>query len=284
MAKFNLHAFADEAGQELNEQISALRENGYEGLEIRKVEGQNVSTLTIEQAKEIDKRMKDAGLCVWSIGSPIGKIGLDEDFEKHIELYKHTLDVSAVFGAKTLRLFSFHMPNDTDDFSPYKKEVIERMGRIVDIAKDYDIKICHENEKGIYGDTAAHCLDLYKAVPDLGAIFDPANFVQCGQDTLQAWDMLSSYVRYLHIKDANALGRMVPAGEGCGNIPTILKKYYEMGGRDLTLEPHLFVFDGLKELEKDFDESEIGERDTYPTARAAFDAAVTALNGLIKEV
>lgn len=284
MAKFNLYAFADEAGQELSEQISALRDNGYEGLEIRKVEGQNVSTLTTEQAKEINKRMKDEGLCVWSIGSPIGKIGLDEDFEKHIELYKHTLEVAEVFGAKTLRLFSFHMPNDTDDFSPYKNEVIERMGRLINIAKGYDIKICHENEKGIYGDTAPHCLDLYRAVPDLGAIFDPANFVQCGQDTLQAWDMLHSYVRYLHIKDANALGRMVPAGEGCGNIPTILRKYYEMGGRDLTLEPHLFVFDGLKELEKDFDESEIGERDTYPTARAAFDAAVTALNGLIKEV
>ena len=270
MAKFNLHAFADEAGQELSEQISALRDNGYHGLEIRKVEGQNVSTLTIEQAKEIDKRMKDAGLCVWSIGSPIGKIGLEEDFEKHIELYKHTLDVSAEFGAKALRLFSFHMPNDTDDFSPYKNEVIDRMGRIVDIAKNYDIKICHENEKGIYGDTALHCLDLYKAVPDLRAIFDPANFVQCGQETLEAWNMLNSYVQYLHIKDANELGRMVPAGQGCGNILAILKKYYEMGGRDLTLEPHLFVFDGLKELEKDFDESEIGERDTYPTAREVF--------------
>ena len=124
MAKFNLHAFADEAGQDLNEQIAALRDNGYEGLEIRKVEGQNVSTLTIEQAKEIEKRMKDAGLCVWSIGSPIGKIGLDEDFEKHIDLYKHTLDVSAVFGAKAFRLFSFHMSKDTDDFSPYKQAYV----------------------------------------------------------------------------------------------------------------------------------------------------------------
>lgn len=284
MAKFNLHAFADEAGQDLNEQIAALRDNGYEGLEIRKVEGQNVSTLTIEQAKEIEKRMKDAGLCVWSIGSPIGKIGLDEDFEKHIDLYKHTLDVSAVFGAKAFRLFSFHMSKDTDDFSPYKQEVIERMGRIVDIAKSYDIKICHENEKGIYGDNASHCLDLYRAVPDLGAIFDPANFVQCGQDTLEAWDMLHPYVHYLHIKDADATGKVVPAGKGCGNIPFILKKYYELGGRDLTLEPHLMIFDGLKELEKDFDEKEIGGKETYPMARAAFDAAVVALNGLIQEV
>ena len=58
MNKFHLHAFADEAGQDLNDQIAALRDNGYEGMEIRKVEGINVSKLTVEQAKEIDKRME----------------------------------------------------------------------------------------------------------------------------------------------------------------------------------------------------------------------------------
>lgn len=91
MSKFNLHAFADEAGQDLNEQIAALRENGYEGMEIRKIEDKNISKLTLEEAKEIDKRMKDAGLCVRSIGSPIGKIKMDADFEEHMDLYKHTL-------------------------------------------------------------------------------------------------------------------------------------------------------------------------------------------------
>lgn len=33
-----------------------------------------------------------------------------------------------------------------------------------------------------------------------------------------------------------------------------------------------------------FNLKEIGGKETYPTARAAFDAAVTALNGLIQEV
>ena len=284
MNKFHLHAFSDEAGQNLDEQIAALRDNGYAGMEIRKVEGQNVSALTIEQAKEIDKRMKDAGLCVWSIGSPIGKIHLDSDFEKHIDLYKHTLEVSAVFGAKAFRLFSFYMPKGAEDFSPYKNEVVERMGRFVDVAKDYDIKICHENEKGIYGDIASRCLDIHKALPELGGIFDPANFVQCEQDTLKAWEMLQPYVSYLHIKDANESGKVVPAGEGIANIGAILKKYYEMGGRDLTLEPHLKVFDGFKELEQEGDQSIIDGCVAYPTARVAFDAAVVALNSLIKEV
>ena len=284
MSKLNLHAFSDEAGQDLNEQIKALSENGYEGMEIRGVGGENISKITIEQAKDIKKRVEDAGLCVWSIGSPIGKITLDADFEAHMDLYKHTLELSAIFGAKAFRLFSFHMPKDETDFSPYKNEVIERMGRFVDVAKGYDIKICHENEKGIYGDNASRCLEIHQAVPELGGIFDPANFVQCKQDTLEAWDLLSPYITYMHIKDANPEGKVVPAGEGIGNVGAILKKYYAMGGRDLTLEPHLKVFDGMKDLEKDFDAGKIGQRKVYPTARAAFDAAVTALNGLIKEI
>lgn len=284
MSKFNLHAFADEAGQDLNAQIAALCDNGYEGMEIRKIEGKNVTTLTKEQAKEIDKRMKDAGLCVWSIGSPIGKVSLDADFEAHMDLYKHTLELSAIFGAKAFRLFSFFMPKEETDFSKYENEVISRMGRFVEEAKQYNIKICHENEKGIYGDIATRCLAIHKVIPELGGIFDPANFVQCKQDTLEAWDMLNPYVSYMHIKDANELGTVVPAGKGIGHVGEILKKFYAMGGRDLTLEPHLKVFDGLKELEKDFDEKEIGGSVIYPTSRAAFDAAVAALNDLIQEV
>ena len=284
MNKFNLHAFSDEAGQEIDVQIKALVENGYEGMEIRGVGGVNISKITMDQAKEIKKRVEDAGLCVWSIGSPIGKITLEADFEEHIELYKHTLELSALFGSKAFRLFSFHMPKEETDFSPYKNEVIDRMGRFVEIAKGYDIKICHENEKGIYGDNAARCLEIYQAVSGLGGIFDPANFVQCKQDTIEAWEMLHPYITYMHIKDANEEGKVVPAGEGIGNVGAILKKYYAQGGRDLTLEPHLKVFDGMKDLEKDFDAGMIGQRKVYPDARTAFDAAVTALNGLIKEV
>lgn len=281
MSKFNLHAFADEAGQDLNDQIAALRENGYEGMEIRKVENKNVSKLTVEEAKEIDKRMKDAGLCVWSIGSPIGKIKMDADFEEHMDLYKHTLELSAIFGAKAFRLFSFRM--EADETAKYEAEVIDRMGRFCEEAKKYDIKICHENEKGIYGDIASRCLNLYKAVPDLGGIFDPANFIQCGQDTLEAWDMLHPYITYMHIKDADENGVVVPPGQGLGNVGAILKKYYAQGGRDLTLEPHLKAYSVIKDLEHDFEEGKL-KQNIYATEREAFDAAVTALNGLIKEV
>ena len=205
-----------------------------------------------------------------------------DDFADHFETYKKVVEFAKILDTKYIRMFSFY----TSDKETDKSEVFARLEKMIDYAKENDIVLLHENEKKIYGDTADFCLELMQKFycDNFKAIFDPANFVQCGQDTLEAWEMLRPYVHYLHIKDANESGQMVPAGEGCGNIPIILKKYYEMGGRDLTLEPHLFVFDGLKELEKDFDVNEIGERETYPTARAAFDAAVVALDGLIKRI
>lgn len=85
------------------------------------------------------------------------------------------------------------------------------------------------------------------------AIFDFANFVQCGQDTLEAYEMLKSYIAYIHVKDALKSDQsVVPAGYGDGNVAVILKRLSASGFDGfLSLEPHLFEFEGFHALEKD---------------------------------
>ena len=283
MGKFILNAFADEAGCELHEQLAALTGNGYQGLEIRRVFQKNISKITIAEAKEIKRELDNAGIAVWSIGSPIGKISIHDDFEEHMNLYLHTLEVAAILEAKAFRLFSFNIP-EGENPEQYRNKVIEQMSRFVEVGKKYNLMIGHENEKGIFGDTVERCLILHNSIPELGAIFDPANFVQCGQNTIEAWNVLHPYVKYLHIKDSTANGIVVPAGKGEGNIAFILAEYYKQGGRVLTLEPHLTVFEGLKELEHNFEAGKFEHAETYPTERAAFDAAASALRILIKEI
>ena len=73
-----IYAFADEASPAIDSQIAAMRRNGLNGLEIRGVDGENVSAISLKKAKEVRRKLDDAGLCIWSIGSPIGKIGIDE--------------------------------------------------------------------------------------------------------------------------------------------------------------------------------------------------------------
>lgn len=276
---FVLSAFADEAGSSLTEQISAMAENGVSGLEIRGIDGRNVTELSLAEAKEIRSRLEAQGLSVWSIGSPIGKINITDCFAPHLDLYKHTLELADVLGAKAFRLFSFFMPKEEDP-EIYRDEVLERMSHFAEEARGMDLMICHENEKGIYGDIAPRCRTIYEALPDIGAIFDPANFIQSGQDTMEAWEMLGKYVKYMHIKDCYADGSVVPAGKGIGNLPVILEAFGAQGGRVLTLEPHLTVFKGLSDLEREGERSAVGGF-AYPSPRAAFDAAVVSLRAII---
>lgn len=282
MYKFSIYAFSDEADASIDKQIVALKDNGLQGMEIRNVDGTSVSEISLEKAKEVRKKLDDNGLVVWSIGSPIGKIDIDDDFAKHLDLLKHTLEVANILGAKNIRLFSFFMPKDKSP-DVYKDAVIERMGKMIELCKEYGVTPCHENEKGIFGDTAERCRLLLETFPDLKAIFDPANFVQCGVDTKKAWEMLKPYVYYMHIKDAKADGLVVPAGEGNGNVKEIAADYLASGGTAFTIEPHLTIFDGLTALEQEGEKSQIGEF-TYKDAFEAFAVACDTFKKIMAEV
>ncbi len=275
----NIYAFADEVSSSIDEQIKAMKENGLQGLEIRNVDGFNVADITEEKAYEVREKMDRAGLSVWSIGSPIGKVSI-YNADEHTEKFKHVLSIAKILGAENIRLFSYYMPQE-DDLSAYTQKVIERLKELVRIADGTGITLCHENEKGIYGDIPERCLEIHKAIPELKAIFDPANYIQCGVDTKKAWEMLKPYVKYLHIKDAMADGSVVPAGKGIGNVKYILDDFRKTGGNAVTIEPHLTVFDGLSELESEENKSVVGEVYRYPTSISAFKAAVNALRELL---
>ena len=281
MSDIKIFAFADEASANIDEQIVAMKKNGLDGLEIRNVDGTNISKITIEKAKEVRKKMDDAGLITWSMGSPIGKIDIEkDDFAAHLDELKHTLELADILGAKNLRMFSFFMPKDKNP-DDYRNEVIDRLGKFVETAKGSGVVLCHENEKGIYGDIAVRCLDILKNVPELVAVFDPANFVQCGQNTLEAWEMLKDYVKYFHVKDAFYDGSVVPAGCGDGNLKIIVPDYIKYGGFRFTMEPHLAVFDGLSNLEQEGNESLLATRYVFKSNEEAFDAACDAFKALL---
>jgi len=272
---FIISAFADEAGALFTKQIEMMEKCGVSCLEMRGVNGRNVADMTREEVKCAAQMLESRGLSVWSIGSPIGKIKITDSFEPHLERFKKVLEAAAVSGAKCIRLFSFY-DVDTD---AKRDEAVERLSRFIETAKDSGVMLCHENEKGIFGDKAENCLYILKALPELKAVFDPANFIQCGADTKKAWGILSPYVYYLHIKDALPDGRVVPAGKGIGNLPYIINEFGKQGGKVLSLEPHLTVFKGFAELEQK--NESIKDNYTYNSAEEAFTAAADSLKNVI---
>ena len=280
--KVRIFAFADEASPQIDGQIAAMKRNGIDGLEMRGVDGTNVSDITPEKAKEVRKKLDDAGLVTWSIGSPLGKINIEDEFAPHLDKFKRTVETALILGAENIRLFSFYI-HDGKNPLDFRGEVIDHLGAFCEAAKGSGVTLCHENEKGIYGDMADRCLEIVRTLPEIKNVFDPANYVQCGQDTLEAWKLLKPYTKYMHVKDALSDSTVVPAGKGEGNVKAIVADFIKAGGADFTMEPHLRVFDGLAALEKAEGEKRKVSY-AYSSNDEAFDVAVGAFRELLSEI
>ncbi len=276
MVRFRISAFSDEYSPVLDEQIEGLTVNRVRMTELRGVDGTNVSDLTPAEAAEVKRKLDANGISVSAVGSPIGKIGITDPMEPHLDKLKNTCELASVLGTQRIRMFSFYIPDG--QYAEYRDEVIDRIGRMLDVADGYGVQLCHENEKGIYGDLPERCLELLTAFTGrLGCVFDPANFVQCGANPFpDAFNLLKHRITYMHIKDAQANGTIVPSGMGVGGLPEILAliNFERSGDFVLTVEPHLKVFAGLDKLEGG-PRTALGN--AYETSSEAFAAAVEHL-------
>ncbi|HEX4123100.1 MAG TPA: sugar phosphate isomerase/epimerase [Tepidisphaeraceae bacterium] len=236
-------AFADEISPDIDEQIRVCMANGVTHFELRGVANRNVLDFDRELKQTVKKKITDAGMGVAGIGSPIGKTRIDEAFAHAYERFKIAVESAEFFGAPMIRLFSFYPPKEGEAMRPHRDEVLRRMSAFAEYVKDRPVTLVHENEKHIYGEKGAECVDLMKSVnsPKLRSAFDFANFVQAGEKPQDNWPALRPFVTHIHIKDARLSdGKVVPAGIGDGHVGPILADAYSQGYRGfVSLEPHL---------------------------------------------
>lgn len=251
---YKISGFSDEINPAIDVQFEVLNKLGIKYFEPRGVDGKNISDLSLEEAYALKEKMDKAGIKVSSIGSPIGKIGIEDAFEPHFEKLAHTIAIAKILGAEYIRIFSFYIPDGEHD--KYRDEVMSRMQKMTALAQKENVILLHENEKGIYGDTAVRCKDIFNTVKsdNLRGVFDSANFVQCNDITYpDGYELLCDDIIYFHIKDAlYSDGSVVPAGMGDGKLKEIIAELKKTGYDGFySLEPHLGSFEGLAALELD---------------------------------
>ena len=264
-----LSAFSDEAGTSLREQIDALHRNNIALTELRSVDKINVAELTLESAKSIYSTLKSEGIALSAVGSPMGKVKISTDIEVYLDTVKYICELANIFETDRIRMFSFFESHGE------REKVIDNLNRMVEVAASYGVGLYHENEKGIYGDTAERVLDLRENVKGLHFVYDPANFLQVGESADKTLPLLAPISDYFHIKDVISDGGiLVPAGEGDGNIPGLIS----MLDRDtvMTIEPHLMVFAGYDKI----DGEKMNHKFYFESNSQAFDAAVASLKGI----
>lgn len=277
-----MSAFADEYSDNFDTQLAMLNEQGIGYIEPRFIDGKNIADFDALGAKEIKKKLDASGIKVSSLGSPLGKINLGDDMDAHMETVKRVCETANILDTKNIRMFSFYL-HDGKTPEECRSEVIENLGRMVDISQSAGVNLCHENEAKIYGENPERCLDILDTFDGkLKCVFDMGNFVLDGCEPVSAYEMLSKYVEYFHIKDSFYKPRaIVPPGCGDGKIAEVLGKHLDLYKKDVlvTLEPHLETFSGLNKLVGG-DEFENPYR--FESKEIAFLTAVEKLKEIIK--
>ena len=244
MAK--LSAFADEVVDDFLEQVKYLAGERVGYIEPRFISKANIMDLAKDKLNEAKKMIQDHGLKVSAIGSPIGKVRLDEPFEPHLDKFKHAVELALLFETPYIRMFSYYAP-EGQNIDDYRDQVMERMAAKVEVLKDVEVTMVHENEANIYGHTAEQCVDIIKTIdsPKLRLVYDPANFVwgeKITDNVKSCWPVMKPYVDHIHIKDWKLGAKDVGSipGEGDGQIKELLAELAAMDYDGcLTMEPHL---------------------------------------------
>ena len=280
MSKIILSAFADEYDPSLAGQLEGLARFGIGCIELRMIDGRNLSVLEKNEIMEVKKQLDAGGVRVSAIGSPLGKIRLDEDMNAHLEVARRVFDAANTFGAKYIRMFSFYAPKG-EEITEKRSEVFDGLEKLVVLAREYGVTLCHENEAKIYGDVPARCREILDHFGgEMKCVFDMGNFVLEEVDPYpEAYELLQKDIAYFHIKDALFEGAIVPPGRGHAKIREILNAHRQYAKEDfvVSLEPHLQTFSGLNAL--------VGRSFTnpyqYEDGKVAFADAVTKLKELI---
>jgi 3-dehydroshikimate dehydratase len=245
---FTLSAFADEISPQPQDQIDVLTGCGIRHIEFRSILKTNVLDLTDLQIAEFKSLLEKHGFLLSAIGSPIGKVRIDEPFAPHLKRFERAIELCKILGTPNIRVFSYYPPAGADwnqAEATHQQAVFDRLSEKVRIAEKAGVRLLHENEHRIYGDSPERVRRIFEKVasPALGGVYDAANYVFCGYDPLKAWEMTKDATVHFHIKDwiaGEAHGCLAGSGQGrwAAIITDAVARKYDGFA---TMEPHLLA-------------------------------------------
>jgi sugar phosphate isomerase/epimerase len=244
---FILSAFADEISPDPQEQIDVLSRCGVRHIELRSIHKTNVLALSDLQVREFKSLLDRHGFALSAIGSPIGKIKIDEPFAPHLQRFERAIELCKVFGTPNIRIFSYYPPGDAHDWNglsgDWEREMFSRMEQKVRLAERAGVRLLHENEHRIFGDSPDSVARLFSTISSSAfrAVYDAANYVFCGYDPREGWRKTKAATAHFHIKDWKAGEQHgCLAGEGHGGWPAVIADAVAANYDGFaTLEPHL---------------------------------------------
>jgi sugar phosphate isomerase/epimerase len=229
----------DEVAPDLAPGLRMAAEEGLGTVDVRSVGGVNFMSLEAAQQKAAAKEIRDAGLSVGTLATPLLKwpapgrtaadmgdqFGFDRKGRTDEQLYEDAFRCAELLGCGNLRVFSLlaydgFTPADLD--RPY-----EALARL---AERHGMTLHIENEHVCNLHTVA---DLVAAMerwrhPRIRALLDIPNAWRTERPSEEQLARIAPFVDQSHFKDWSAeKGRFVPLGEGDIPFAALLGPFYE---------------------------------------------------------
>lgn len=217
-----LSGFADEAANQKTavEQFAAFAALGLQYYSIRFIDVgtgvKNVMKLTQEEIHQVRRWQQEYGLNVSSIGSPIGKVKLQNiddgttnvyiPFKKYLaEDVRRACKVAHAFESRLIRGFSFYPPKGSD-VRQYLAQAVDQLGQIAEVCQKEQLTFGLEVEANLVGQNGHLLAEIYRQVrhPALVLVFDAANILCQGYtpaETFEQYQAMKPGIGWMHIKD-----------------------------------------------------------------------------------
>lgn len=248
-----LTGFADEASQDIDLQIKATKELGWDAIESRNINGKNIHDLPDDEFNLVANKLDAADIRINCFGSAIGNWAKDinDPFDITLAEVERAIPRMKRLGTRLIRIMSYARCEGEEQFAA---ERFRRLNEVVQRFIDNGIQPVHENCMNYGGMSWQHSLALIDNVPNLKLIYDTGNCpfmkdysqnADVWQDGWEFYNKIKPHIAYIHIKDSlspkpGEKETYTMPGEGQGYVKEILQDLKDSGyDGGISIEPHL---------------------------------------------
>ena len=235
---------SDEAAKDLDSQIRAHKELGWNHIEMRNVDGVQFHDLDDQAFDRAAEQLAAAGLRVSCFASAIANWArkITMPFEDDMAILRRAIPRMRRLGTPFIRVMSY--PNDDLADDAWRDEAVRRLSEMARAAADAGVTLVLENCDGWASQSPAHFSRFVELVgsPALKVVYDLGNPAAKGYANSWDWYLAAKpHIAYIHVKACSALGKMSYPDEGAeSRVAEVFADLFASGyDGGFSIEPHL---------------------------------------------
>lgn len=255
-----LSIITDELSDDLDVALDACARLGLAEVELRTLGGRSVLAMADEEVATAVAQVRERGLSVCALATPIFKCSLPDapapvgelhgaaaaaTIDDSWGLLARALAVASEFDIPVIRAFSFWRVAEP---ASVFEQVVEALREASSRTRGSGVVLALENEHDCNIATARETARVLERLPDLRVIWDPANHIRGGGSREDAaLPGFEDRIAHVHLKDVNGAGTWVCLGDGLVPYGIVLDRLLRSGyGGAFSFETHCRI-DGSTE-------------------------------------